>query len=53
MANLLLENLVISTEYKADKDISSKISKLENLVISTEYKAFMHANEYAVSLRTL
>ena len=35
-----LENLVISTEYKAKISIKLLPPMLENLVISTEYKAF-------------
>ena len=34
-----LENLVISTEYKANTLALFLIAMLENLVISTEYKA--------------
>ena len=36
---LELENLVISTEYKAKRMVSGLNRLLENLVISTEYKA--------------
>ena len=34
-----LENLVISTEYKARNQVFLQVKRLENLVISTEYKA--------------
>ena len=49
----LLENLVISTEYKATEDSTIKRSLLENLVISTEYKAMLNVILNIIRLRTL
>ena len=41
-----LENLVISTEYKAWVMFATRKIMLENLVISTEYKAATHSGIY-------
>ena len=49
----MLENLVISTEYKAMTITTALSVKLENLVISTEYKANMKMDAIDAGLRTL
>ncbi len=49
----MLENLVISTEYKALRRELLRLRLLENLVISTEYKAFKSKTYSQKRLRTL